>query len=601
MPISLEEISQFARVPEHGLSLVQTISGGRPLLMDDYLFYHGEDWLSAIGYPLRGKHDNVKFHAALKKAVRQTRAVSCFAIGPALPESLQSFIVEKDHYYLLGVNARSPKKLKNPVEKARNRLDVTETSQFTPQHRQLWAEFIQRSMTAQGSPMNARVRELYAKTPFLFRTEDGNIKFLDARDPQGNLVATLLLDFSAKNFTAYILGAHSRKFYVPHAHDLLFHEMIALSKAANKKYVHLGLGVNEGIARFKLKWGGKASLPYLFAQWEEKSNKIHHVLDNLDDDENVGRTLALAIMHYESDVSPRKILGEDPERKPFAMLWQVEKNGALSWLAGTAHFFRYSFEPSFRSLFKKVDNVIFEGPLDADFMNNAAEAGRRRPKEMKPLIEELEETDIVNLEKVVWGRQGKIYHALGMTVKNRLDVRGLLQNSSPWHAFFSLWAAFLERIGWKYSVDMEAWRTAMDMNKNIVAMETLEEQLAALASLPVERVTKFFKNSHDWKARANRNLRAYLSGDLEEMMGSSAEFPTRTEYVVGRRDQRFRERMRPYLEEGNSAVFVGAAHLVNLRQMLVEDGFTVIQKPYGLLPKIKLKYRNLRKKKEVKW
>ena len=38
----------------------------------------------------------------------------------------------------------------------------------------------------------------------------------------------------------------------------------------------------------------------------------------------------------------------------------------MSWLGGTAHFFCYSFETSFIRLFRKVDNVLFEGPLDED-------------------------------------------------------------------------------------------------------------------------------------------------------------------------------------------------------------------------------------------
>ena len=47
-----------------------------------------------------------------------------------------------------------------------------------------------------------------------------------------------------------------------------------------------------------------------------------------------------------------------------------------------------------------------------------------------------------------------------------------------------------------------------------------------------------------------RNERAYLRGDLERMMGTSIEFPTRTEWVINRRDAVFLERMRPFLERG---------------------------------------------------
>ncbi|MDE5833772.1 MAG: TraB/GumN family protein, partial [Desulfovibrio sp.] len=101
---------------------------------------------------------------------------------------------------------------------------------------------------------------------------------------------------------------------------------------------------------------------------------------------------------------------------------------------------------------------------------------------------------------------------------------------------------------------------------------------------------------------SRRNMRAYLAGDLEGMMGSSAEFPTRTEHVIGRRDERFRRRMRPWLERGRCAVFVGAAHLVNIRHMLAEDGFDVEQAPFGIMPKIHLKWRELsRPDEKVEW
>ena len=59
------------------------------------------------------------------------------------------------------------------------------------------------------------------------------------------------------------------------------------------------------------------------------------------------------------------------------------------------------------------------------------------------------------------------------------------------------------------------------------------------------------------------------------MLGTSIEFPTRTELVIGRRDARFLERMRPFIEAGGCAVFVGSAHMLNLRHMLAEAGFSV--------------------------
>lgn len=598
-----ENLADFARVPEHSPGLMRALSNGEPIIFGPYLFFAAENWLSAIAYPLYGKYDDAEFARALEKALDKTGAQSCFAIGSLLPQKFQADIVDRDRFYIVGADAPIPKRLKNPVAKAAEKLEVSETGKFTPQHRQLWAEFLQNSMSGAGSPMHARVRELYAKTPRAMRAENPDLRFLDARDKDGKLVACLLLDYSPRLFTSYILGAHSRKNYAPHAHDLLFAEMIARSRKAGKHFVHLGLGVNEGILRFKLKWGARPYYPYLMAQWTAKGRSVHQVADNIDapDNENVGHTLAMVLMRYQGNMSARQVLGETPVRKPYAMLWKVQKGDKISWLGGTAHFFYYSFEPSFRRLFRNVDNVIFEGPLDAAFMAKVDEAGKTLPENMTPLIDLLSEDEIVRLERTIWGPQDKLSIFLGMAAKKKKDVRWLLRHARYWHAFFSLWTAFLERQGWKNSVDMEAWRVARDMGKSIIAMESLEEQLDSLGSLPVERVLNFFRTCDQWKKRAKTNLHAYLAGDLELMFGSSAEFPTRTEYVIGRRDQRFRERMRPYLEEGRSAVFVGTAHLINLRRMLVEDGFSVRQQPFGILPRLRLGYRNITGNGDVKW
>ena len=42
--------------------------------------------------------------------------------------------------------------------------------------------------------------------------------------------------------------------------------MIQVARKYQKEYVHLGLGVNEGIARFKKKWGGVPFLKYEFGE-----------------------------------------------------------------------------------------------------------------------------------------------------------------------------------------------------------------------------------------------------------------------------------------------------------------------------------------------
>jgi hypothetical protein len=89
---------------------------------------------------------------------------------------------------------------------------------------------------------------------------------LNARDKKGKLSAFYVIELGAKHFSTYVLGTHSKKHYVPHASDLLFLEMIKLSREHRKNTIDLGLGVNQGIRRFKEKWGGVPFLPYEFCE-----------------------------------------------------------------------------------------------------------------------------------------------------------------------------------------------------------------------------------------------------------------------------------------------------------------------------------------------
>ena len=590
----LARMAALARVPEHSLPLMTALSQGLPFCIGPYFFLAAEDWLMAVAYPLEGRYSHETFKAALEEALERTSATACWAIGPDLPPHLARHVTDKDRYYVLSAKAKPPARLRGPLKMAAEVLTVTEGTVFTPEHRRLWAEFLGRIQRAEAAPMAPHVAALYARTPEALAEAGGSLRLLDARDGEGRLLACLLLDYAPENFVSYVLGAHSRAHPVPHASDLLFAAMLERAQAEGKRFIHLGLGVNEGILRFKRKWGARASFPYVMAEWTEAPRTSAKIgATAVPAEGNVLQDVALAFLRAPAERP--KIIEDRPSRRPFAMLWEVEKNGRTSWVAGTAHFFCHSFEPSFRRLFRKVDHVLFEGPLDEGFMADVDRAGRTPLPGATPILDLLEEADVRRLERVVHGPQGALARSFGLVHERKVDVRWLLAHARPWCAFFSLWTAFLERQGWRESVDMEAWRMAHAMGKNVVGMESLEEQLDSLGSLPPERVVRFFRACGGWKALSRKNMRAYLAGDLEGMMGSSAEFPTRTEYVISRRDQRFRERMRPYLEAGRAAVFVGSAHMVNLRHMLVEDGFNVRQAPFGLLPRLKLRLRRMRR------
>ncbi|MCQ2444572.1 MAG: TraB/GumN family protein, partial [Mailhella sp.] len=363
---------------------------------------------------------------------------------------------------------------------------------------------------------------------------------------------------------SYVLGAHSKKRYVPHAHDLLFAEMLRLARLRGRRSVLLGLGVNEGITRFKRKWGASADAPYMLASWQAAH-----------DDAPAAKAMAELLLRAPQGVSKWKFLDSLPEQRECAMLWRLDRNGRTSWIGGSAHFFCCSFELSLRRLFENVDTVLLEGPIDSDSMDEVARIGRSPEPDAPRVSQFLSEEDIRRVERMVYGPEGLWARIAGLQKPRTVDVRRTLAESRQWYAFFSLWTAFLERSGWTNSVDMEVWNTALDMGKSVMGMESLAEQIASLESAPMTRIVKFMKDCSFWPHLMRSNRRRYLQGDLMRMMGTSAEFPTRTGRIISVRDQRFRERMRPYVERGGTAVFVGAAHMINLRTMLAEDGFTV--------------------------
>lgn len=561
-----EEFSMSAvTVPEHSRPLLEAISSGHSFEVDSHIFVTESDWLMAIGYPLEGEFSERRFEAALDEAVRRVKPADCFAIAPHMPERMQEYVQDRDVYYTLDAAAPVPSRLRGPVRHAREHLTVDETRVFTPEHRRLWAEFLGRI------PLPPRIRQLYSGTAAALRGK-ADLRLLNAWDADRQLAACLLLDYSLPEHVSYVLGAHSKTHYVPHAPDLLFAEMLERARGEGKREILLGLGVNEGIARFKKKWGGVVNASYELAVWQPAAG-----FGGKGGFFDMAASLAMSIGSASggAEVSRWKFFDALPEQRPCAMLWRLDKNGRTSWIGGSAHFFCYSFEHSLRRLFEHVDTVLLEGPIDSDSMDEVARIGRTPKADAPRVAEFLSEEDVRRLERMVYGPEGFWARIAGLQRKRSIDVRQVLAESRQWYAFFSLWTAYLERNGWTNSVDLEVWNIALDMGKSVMGMESLAEQIASLESAPMPRIVKFLKECSFWPTLMKSNRSRYLAGDLMGMMGTSAEFPTRTGTIISVRDQRFRERMCPYIERGGTAVFVGSAHMINLRQMLAQDGFTV--------------------------
>jgi hypothetical protein len=255
-------ILERAFVPEHILNLMVPISKGEPFLKEEHLVFIKDNWLILVGYPLEGNYSQERCERILKQAVETFRPEYLWFIGPEIPPSLQGSCKERqtDRYYKFDLNRTKLKpSLQRVTDKASKELIVERGHSISKEHEALISELLKREK------LPPRLRELYRAMPD-YVAHSSTACVLNARDKNGKLCAFFVVELGAKNFSTYVLGSHSKKHYVSHASDLLFLEMIKLTHEHGKNTINLGLGVNEGIRRFKEKWGGIPFLNYEFCE-----------------------------------------------------------------------------------------------------------------------------------------------------------------------------------------------------------------------------------------------------------------------------------------------------------------------------------------------
>jgi hypothetical protein len=253
-------VLEKAYVPEHVVPLMSLVSGGEPFLFGRHLLFTGEDWVVVVGYPLEGAFSGEDLERVVGDACKHFHPATLWLIAPEVSDSLArpGDERESDHYYTLDLAGfEMQRRLGVILARAARSLTVARGKEISAAHRELVAEFLERARPA------PRVRALFLRMAD-YVPKSATAVTLSARDADGALAAFYVVELAPKDFATYVVGGHSKVRYVPGASDLLFFEMVKLARESGKRYLHLGLGVNEGIRAFKAKWGGVPSLPYEF-------------------------------------------------------------------------------------------------------------------------------------------------------------------------------------------------------------------------------------------------------------------------------------------------------------------------------------------------
>ena len=258
------------------------------------------------------------------------------------------------------------------------------------------------------------------------------------------------------------------------------------------------------------------------------------------------------------------------------MVWEVTRHGRRSRLVGTAHFFPYHFRGALRRLIGAAPAVLLEGPLDDASMQRVVAAGSGAVH--ASLYHALDARARSRLCRmlglpVVPLDAHQIYRrALFGSPEEWLEVE--LRGLKPWMAFFSLWTRFRARLGGSYSLDLDAARTAARLGRAVQHLETIDEQIATLDAVPLERFVAFVAGV-DWEAYYADYVRRYLEGDLDGLIAAASAFPTYCEPVIERRDPLLAERLLPALEAGEACAFIGITHIPGVSARLRARGFEV--------------------------
>lgn len=257
------------------------------------------------------------------------------------------------------------------------------------------------------------------------------------------------------------------------------------------------------------------------------------------------------------------------------VFWSVsDEEGRQSWLLGTVHSEDprlLEFRPELMEALAQADRVALELVPDSSMLAQLNEAMHFRNGGLDQVIEAELYEQVVELMEQEYG--------MGEPAVRRMR---------PWAAAMTL---SLPPPQTGLFMDLALSFRASGMGKDVVALESLEEQLAFLEGLDEPLQIELLRQAVADHGRIpelfEQLITTYLSGDLDELERQSfaqmSELdPAIVEHFnqVGlvERNRIMLERARPWLEEGGLIIAVGALHLPGedgLIELLRAEGYQV--------------------------
>jgi hypothetical protein len=271
------------------------------------------------------------------------------------------------------------------------------------------------------------------------------------------------------------------------------------------------------------------------------------------------------------------VLGLLAGERELRTVWRIAAGSRTSYLAGAARFFPYRFRRSIARYLARVDRLVLEGRIDDEALQRviargATEGGARGLGELLDPATILKINAALGMRDSSFNLQLVAQAFLGGKPGESVcvDIEGL----RPWLAFYRIWTQYLGRHGFTHRIELDALRAAEAAGRPVHYLETIEEQVAALEGIPLERFVAFLRDA-DWDGHRRALVRSYLRGALDAIEARGRDFPTYCETVVHRRNPVLYARMRPHLDTGNAFIMVGIANCFGILEVARSDGYEV--------------------------
>jgi len=262
-------------------------------------------------------------------------------------------------------------------------------------------------------------------------------------------------------------------------------------------------------------------------------------------------------------------------------LWELEGTGNRVHILGSVHFLRardYPLPDALMKVYDDADVIVFE--IDLSSLDPLATAAALQRIAIDPRGEDLED----HLGA------GKYRSAQSLAADIDIDLTAL-RPYEPWFAALQITQLRMAQLGFDgtYGIETQLTLRAVQDAREIGGLESLDDQFAALDSLPAPAQRKFLMQTLEDAAEIeddlDRIIAAWRTGDTatleEELLTGLADQPELYERILVQRNRSWTKQIIRFTKSPrNYLVVVGALHLVgddSVIRMLEDAGYTARQ------------------------